>query len=61
MIELGASIESVLQCSVEKDMLPAVISWLRQIEKTDLALSNALGLKVKDEINYVEDIPVPEE
>lgn len=61
LIEIGASIESVLDHPVEKEMLPSLISWLKEVEKTDMALSNALGLEVPEMEQYIENIPLPEE
>ncbi len=44
LIEVGASVESIVGQPIEKEKLPALISFLKDIEERDHSLSVALGL-----------------
>ncbi len=44
LIEVGASVESVIGQPIEKEKLPVLIAFLRDIEARDHSLSVALGL-----------------
>ena len=49
LIEVGASVESVIGQPIEKEKLPVLIAFLRDIESRDHSLSKALGLNEGEE------------
>ena len=51
LIEIGATVESVLGRSIEKDELPRLMSWLTNQEKRGHYLSRALS---ENENNQIE-------
>ncbi len=53
LIEVGASVESIVGQPIEKEKLPALISFLKDIEERDHALSSALGI-YKGEETHIE-------
>lgn len=53
LIEVGASVESVLGCPIEKDDIPKLIIFLQDLEEHGNCFSKAMGVSFEDSVSNV--------
>lgn len=49
LVEVGATVESVIKCPIQKNELPKLLAWLEEQEKNDRGFSKVLAASTEAE------------